>query len=36
MRIAIVSDIHDNLTVFEAVLADLCGTSPDFSCMQAA
>ena len=29
MRIAIVSDIHDNLTAFEAVLADLKETSPD-------
>lgn len=29
MRIAIVSDIHGNLTAFEAVLADLRKTSPD-------
>lgn len=29
MRLAIVSDIHDNLTAFEAVLADLRETSPD-------
>jgi predicted phosphodiesterase len=29
MRIAIVSDIHDNLTAFDAVLADLRKTSPD-------
>ncbi len=29
MRIAIVSDIHGNLTAFEAVLADLRETSPD-------
>jgi predicted phosphodiesterase len=29
MRIAIVSDIHDNLTALEAVLADLRYTSPD-------
>lgn len=29
MRIAIVSDIHGNLTAFEAVLADLKLTSPD-------
>jgi predicted phosphodiesterase len=29
MRVAIVSDIHDNLTAFEAVLADLRETSPD-------
>ena len=29
MRIAIVSDIHGNLTALEAVLADLRGTSPD-------
>jgi putative phosphoesterase len=29
MRIAIVSDIHDNLTAFEAVLADLRETAPD-------
>lgn len=29
MRIAIVSDIHDNLTAFEAVLADLRAVSPD-------
>ena len=29
MRIAIVSDIHGNLTAFEAVLADLERTSPD-------
>ena len=29
MRIAIVSDIHGNLTAFEAVLADLQQTSPD-------
>ncbi len=28
-RIAIVSDIHGNLTAFEAVLADLRQTSPD-------
>jgi predicted phosphodiesterase len=29
MRVAIVSDIHGNLTAFEAVLADLGETSPD-------
>ena len=29
MRIAIVSDIHDNLTAFQAVLADMGQTSPD-------
>jgi predicted phosphodiesterase len=29
MRIAIVSDIHDNLAAFEAVLADLGQASPD-------
>lgn len=29
MRIAVVSDIHGNLTAFEAVLADLRRTSPD-------
>ena len=29
MRIAVVSDIHGNLTAFEAVLADLRETSPD-------
>jgi len=29
MRIAIISDIHDNLTAFEAVLADLGKTAPD-------
>ena len=29
MRIAIISDIHDNLTAFEAVLADLEKTAPD-------
>src|ERR1700688_4545919 len=29
MRIAIVSDIHGNLTAFEAILADLRETSPD-------
>ena len=29
MRIAVVSDIHDNLTALEAVLADLRTTSPD-------
>jgi predicted phosphodiesterase len=29
MRIAIVSDIHGNLTAFEAVMADLRQTSPD-------
>ena len=29
MRIAVVSDIHDNLTAFQAVLADLRETSPD-------
>jgi predicted phosphodiesterase len=29
MRIAIVADIHGNLTAFEAVLADLRQTSPD-------
>jgi predicted phosphodiesterase len=28
-RIAILSDLHDNLTAFEAVLADLRQTSPD-------
>ena len=29
VRIAIVSDIHDNLTAFDAVLTDLRETSPD-------
>jgi predicted phosphodiesterase len=29
MRIAIVSDIHDNLTAFKALLADLRETAPD-------
>ena len=29
MRIAVLSDIHGNLTAFEAVLADLQKTSPD-------
>jgi putative phosphoesterase len=29
MRIAIVSDIHDNRTAFDAVLADLRATAPD-------
>ena len=29
MRVAIVSDLHGNLTAFEAVLADLQKTSPD-------
>src|SRR5262245_821295 len=29
MRIAIVSDIHGNLTAFEAVLEDLRSTAPD-------
>ena len=29
MRLAIVSDIHGNLTAFEAVLADLKATAPD-------
>ena len=29
MRIAVVSDIHGNLSAFEAVLADLGQTSPD-------
>lgn len=29
MRIAIISDIHDNLTALEAVIADLRETSPD-------
>lgn len=29
MRIAVVADIHGNRTAFEAVLADLRGTSPD-------
>jgi predicted phosphodiesterase len=29
MRIAVVSDVHGNLTAFEAVLADLRKTSPD-------
>jgi predicted phosphodiesterase len=29
MRVALISDIHDNLTAFEAVLADLRETSPD-------
>jgi predicted phosphodiesterase len=31
MRIAVVSDIHGNLTAFEAVLADLRQTSPDLN-----
>jgi predicted phosphodiesterase len=31
MRIAIISDIHDNLTAFQAVLADLRETSPDLT-----
>ncbi len=31
MRIAVVSDIHGNLTAFEAVLADLRQASPDLS-----
>jgi putative phosphoesterase len=29
MRIAVISDVHDNLTAFQAVLADLRETSPD-------
>src|SRR5882672_1637618 len=29
MRVAILSDIHGNRTAFEAVVADLRGTSPD-------
>jgi hypothetical protein len=29
MRIAIVSDIHSNITALEAVVADLAQTSPD-------
>ncbi len=29
MRIAVLSDIHGNLTAFEAVLSDLRGCSPD-------
>jgi predicted MPP superfamily phosphohydrolase len=29
MRLALISDIHDNLTALEAVLADLRETSPD-------
>jgi predicted phosphodiesterase len=29
MRIAVVSDLHGNLSAFEAVLADLQPTSPD-------
>ena len=29
MRVAIVSDIHGNLTAFEAVLADIRRCSPD-------
>jgi predicted phosphodiesterase len=29
MRLAVVSDIHGNLTAFEAVLADLQETAPD-------
>jgi 3',5'-cyclic AMP phosphodiesterase CpdA len=29
MRIAVISDIHGNLTAFQAVLADLRQTSPD-------
>jgi predicted phosphodiesterase len=29
MRIAIISNIHDNLTASQAVLADLGQTSPD-------
>jgi len=31
MRIAVVSDIHGNLTALEAVLADLEQTSPDLA-----
>ena len=31
MRIAVVSDIHGNLTALEAVLADLCLTCPDLT-----
>jgi predicted phosphodiesterase len=30
MRIAIVSDVHGNLTALEAVAADLNRTKPDF------
>jgi predicted phosphodiesterase len=29
MRVAILSDIHGNLTAFEAILKDLRQTSPD-------
>jgi predicted phosphodiesterase len=29
MRVAVISDIHGNLTAFEAVLADLRQSSPD-------
>ena len=29
MRVAVVSDIHGNLTAFEAVLADIRQSSPD-------
>jgi 3',5'-cyclic AMP phosphodiesterase CpdA len=29
MRVAVVSDIHGNLTAFEAVLADIRRASPD-------
>jgi Icc-related predicted phosphoesterase len=29
MRVAVVSDIHGNLTAFEAVLADIWQCSPD-------
>ena len=31
MRIAVVSDVHCNLTPFEAVLADLRAMAPDLS-----
>ena len=29
MRVAVVSDIHDNLTALDAVIADLRATRPD-------
>jgi hypothetical protein len=29
MRVAVISDIHGNLTAFEAVVADLRQSSPD-------
>jgi Icc-related predicted phosphoesterase len=34
MRVAVVSDLHGNLTAFEAVLADVRQCSPDLVSME--